>query len=343
MRNSPEAVILTYAKGGLGKSTLGAQLAAWVYKKYKKITRVVNADGGGTYQAHAPLIEAGVSQLWNVDQWDEASTFYTLDKATQGWWPEDPNEPNSPLVAPYKSWKECPTCKEDVGAKGFALPKNCKSCKTPLAAGTFCRTKYEVTPEFDKVGAVIFEGFTKFGDMLLQRLRSVNSEGGRTFSDAGFKVSAPGKQHYGDAQTYLSQFVSNSQKIPVNVIYWTALEHRGEDEDKPVYGPKGPGKALTSTCIPWFHHVLHLDAVPKMEGPRVKKDENGLEVVERKLFLAPHYPPDNKLYCYTAKTSIPLAGKMETIMDFPADGNTAAKFMDGLAAARQRAKEALLG
>ena len=340
---SPSNVIMAYSQGGIGKSTFGAQLAAWTYKNFNKKTRVVNADGGGTMNAHAPLIEAGISEIWNIDQWDEKSTFYTLDAASKGWWPENVNEPNSPLVAPYESWKECPTCKGDVGAVGFNLPKNCHSCKTPLAAGTFCRTRLNLSKTFENIGLLEFEGFTAFGDILMRRLRSANPEGGRVVVDAGFKITAPGQQHYGDAQTYLAQYVANSKNIPVDLVYWTALENRGEEDGKPVYGPKGPGQALTSLCIPWFTDVIHLDGIPKIEKGSIVKDANGLEVIERKLFLAPHYPPDNKMYMFKAKTSATLAGSMPTVLNFSAEGNTAAAFMDELAKAKKRALTEMLG
>jgi hypothetical protein len=334
---------MIYGQGGMGKSTLGAQAAAFVYKKTGKKARVVNADGGGTSNAHAPLIEAGVCELWPIDRWDEKSIFYTLEKAAEGFWPEDVNEPNSPLVAPYQTYKECPSCKKDVGAKGFNLPKQCVSCGTPLAAGTFCKTRTILTPEFAEVGCVIFEGFTSFGDLLMRRLTQINPDGGRSITDEGFKISAPGQQHYGDAQSYLGKFVAKSKTIPVDLVVWTALENRGEDDGKPAYGPKGPGNALTVACIPWFTDVLHLDGIPKYDKGQIVKDANGLEVIERKLFLAAHYPADNKMYQFRAKTSSPLAGGMPTMLDFVSQGNTFAKFMGELEGAKNRAKEALLG
>lgn len=341
---TPSNVTLVYAQGGMGKSTLGAQLAAWVYKTLGKKTRVVNMDGGGTRNAHSYLIDKGVSEVWDVDQWDEKSLFLTLDLASKGWWQEDTKEPNSPLLAPFSKWKECPSCQKDVGAKGYALPQKCASCGTVLAAGTFCRTRTTYANGFDAVGAVVFEGFTSFGDSLLRRLRTINPEGGRTVEDkAGdgttFKIAAPGQQHYGDAQAYLSQYVANSKAIPTSFIFWTALENRGDEDGKVVYGPKGPGQALTTQCVPWFTDVIHLDGLPRIEKGLVVKDENGLEIVDRKLFLAPHYPPDNKLALFRAKTSAPVAGGMPTLMNFPKEGNTMEKLFGLIEQARKKAWE----
>lgn len=340
---TPKNVVMVYGAGGMGKSTLGAQAAAWVYKTYGLKTHVVNADGGGTHNAYAPLIDADVAKVWNIDLWDEQSTFYHLEKASKGWWPEDITEPNSPLVAPYTEWKVCPSCGKDVGAKGFNLPKQCASCKSALAAGTFCRKAREINEQFSDVGLVAFEGFTSFGDILMRRLTDVNPEGGRVVNDVGYKITAPGMQHYGNAQTYLGKYVANSKVIPTELVLWTALEHRGDDEDTNVYGPKGPGKALTTACIPWFTDVLHLDGIPEMQGGRIIKDENGLEKVSRKLFLEPHYPADNKVCQFKAKTSATLGGDMPTILDFPPKGNTFTKFMELLDAAKKAAAKELLG
>ncbi len=345
---TPANVMMIYAQGGMGKSTLGAMLAAYEWKTNGKKTRVVNMDGGGTRNAHAALIERGISEVWDLDQWDEKSLFLTLDLATKGYWPEDGTEPNSPLLAPFSKWKECPSCNKDVGAKGYALPPRCASCGATLAAGTFCRTRTTYANGFENVGAVVFEGFTSFGEALLRRLRSINPEGGRSIEDKGadgssFKVSAPGQQHYGDAQAYLAQYVANSKAIPTGRVMWTALENRGEEDGKAIYGPKGPGQALTITCIPWFTDVIHLDGVAKTEKGLVVKDASGMEVVERKLFLAPHYPADNKLYLFRAKTSAPLTGGMPTVLDFPATGeNTITKLFRMIEEAKAKAGETLL-
>lgn len=345
---TPKNVMMVYAQGGMGKSTLGAQLAAYTYKTTGKKTRIVNADGGGTTNAYGILLEKGIAEIWHIDQWDEKSLFLTLDQATKGYWPEDVKEPNSPLLPPFSKWKECPSCKGDVGAKGFALPPKCTSCGAPLAAGTFCRTRTTYANGFDAVGAVVFEGFTSFGEALLRRLRTINPEGGRVIDDKGsdggvFKVAAPGQQHYGDAQAYLGQFVANSKTIPTDRVLWTALENRGEEEGKAVFGPKGPGQALTATCIPWFTDVIHLDGVAKTSGGLVVKDANGQEIIERKLFLAPHYPPDNKLFLFKAKTSSPLLGGLPPLLDFPPTGNTIERLFGLIEEAKLKAGEAMLG
>ena len=61
-----------------------------------------------------------------------------------------------------------------------------------------------------------------------------------------------------------------------------------------------------------------------------------MELIQRKIFLMPHFPPDNPAYKFAAKTSAPMAGKMPVVLD--ADMR---KFYIELEAAHQRAAETL--
>lgn len=331
--------MLLYGSGGIGKSTCLATAAAYVWKAKGKKTRIVNADGGGTSSSLQGLMEEGIVEVWNVDQWDEKSIFLTLDLATKGWWPKDVNTPNSELLPPAQEWKECPFCFKDTGAKGLAAVKVCELCKHELPSGLSLVFHRDPINGLENVGLVGFEGFTSFGDLLMRRLRKVDPSGGRSISDGDFKISAPGQQHYGDAQSYLQSFVANVRLIPVELVIWTALEIKSDDDGKPLYGPKGPGKALTSTCIPWFTDVLHLDAYPKVDAKGASiKNPDGTEALERKLFLAPHYPPDNKIFKFAAKSSAPTFGGGMPLSIEP----DMRKFFPLLEEAFKKAKEELL-
>jgi hypothetical protein len=150
---------------------------------------------------------------------------------------------------------------------------------------------------------------------MLRRLRSIDSGGGLSVKDGDTKISQPGQQHYGMAQSYIAQYVANSRTLPCDLIMWTALELKSDDDGKPLYGPMLPGKKLTAQCIPWFTDVLHLDALAQRTKSGVVKDDNGMEVLERKLFLMPHFPPDNPAYKFAAKTSVPMNSGMPVVID----------------------------
>ena len=327
---------MIYAVGGAGKSTLAAQVAAHVWRTMGKCTRVVNADGGGTSSAFQALAELGAAEIWDIDLWNEGSLFQTLDFATKGYWPIDPTTPNTTLMPPTRDWKPCPECKENTGAGLFGMVQKCGSCGVVFPPGTLLPLRRDPINGMEDVGCYVFEGLTAFGELLLRRLRTVDSSGGNVINDSGFKVTSPGMQHFGGAQSYLAQFVSNFRQLPVEIVVSTALELRSDDDGKPLYGPALPGKALTARCIPWFTDVLHLDVLAKRDAKGVVKNAEGFEVLDRKLFLAPHFPPDNVAYKFAAKTSAP--GGMPLAIE--ADMEV---FFSNLAAAQERAKAALQG
>lgn len=335
--------MLLYGGAGLGKSTLCAQTAAYVWKKWGKKTRVVGGDGGGN-KAFAPLIEKGVVEYWAVDTYAEGSIFANLTMATKGWWPENPLDIDSPLLPNLKRWKPCPFCGVDTESVGPAQNKACPGCKKPFPSTLRLEQKVEAVNGFDEVGAYVFEGATAFGRLMLNRLRIVDPAGGNQVKDGEFSISTLGRQHYGAAQDYAGMQVSNTRLLPVPIVLWTALELRGVDEDnKPAYGPAFPGKALLEKCIPWFTDVIHVDRVVKMNGATPVRDADGMEASVRKLYLDTHYPSDIKPFGFKAKSSAPLGGGMPLVLDFPPKGNTMQMYFEKVEEAKMAAGKELLG
>lgn len=298
---------LLYGAGGTGKSTQAAILAEWVHKNWGLKTRVVNADGGGTASAFAHLIELGIAELWDIDLWTDTSIFALLDFATKGYWPEDVSVPNSRLLPAVETLRVCPNPKCGHAQPGPII--KCVKCSQAPPQGVLCPVKVNRLNGSDTVGLECFEGLTAFSDNLMRRLRTIDPGGGNTIKDQNFSISSPGQHHYLAAQSYIAQFVSNTRQLPYPLVLWTALELRADDDGKPVYGPQGPGKKTTSTCIPWFTDVLHLDSIAKTTSQGiVEKDKDGLEILDRKIYLQPHFPPDNKAFKFVAKTSRTYAG-----------------------------------
>lgn len=328
---------LIYGAGGSGKSTLLAQASEYIWKTEKKKTRIVNADGGGTRSAFQHLLDAGIAEVWDIDLWDASGIFSTLDLATKGWWPYDTEIPNSPLLTSIREWRKCPGCEDDTGATSFAMVPKCQRCGMAFGAGQVLPVRRELINGAEEIGLWGFEGLTAYGDLMLRRLSTLDPSGGNQVKDGEFRISAAGQQHYGMAQKYIAQYVSNSRSLPVDLVVWTALELRSDDDGKPLYGPALPGKKLTAMCIPWFNDVLHLDALPKRDAKgQLIKDKNGMEELERKLFLMPHFPPDNPGYRFAAKTSVPVVGGMPLVIE--ADMRT---FYEELAKAQKKAAETL--
>lgn len=328
----------------MGKSTLAAQVAEYTWKKLGLKTRVVTADGGGE-KAYQHLVEAGIVKLWPIDTFSEASIFHNLGQATKGWWPQNVDEPDSLLLPPLKVWKPCPFCLEDSGSIGLAQAERCAVCKKPFGQGVRLEKRSEPANGFEEIGAYVFEGATSFGQLMLNRLRLIDSAGGRQVKDGEFIISGLGKQHYGDAQNYAAIQVANTHTIPVPIVLWTALELRGVDEqDKPAYGPAFPGKALLERCLPWFTDVIHTDILPKLQANgQPVLDAQGQQIVERKLFVAPHFPPDCKPHGFFAKCSAPLGGGFPSMIPFTEEGNTAERFFELMEVAKEKAKARLNG
>lgn len=331
--------ILVYGAGGAGKSSRLAECAEWMWEKHELRTRVVNADGGGTRSAFEHLTDAGIASIWDIDLWTASGIFSTLDFATKGWWPEQLDVPNSLLQPGIREWRKCPGCEGDTGATSFAMVPKCKACGLNFGQGQILPVRRDKINGADTVGLWCFEGLTAFGELMLRRLRSIDSGGGLSVKDGETKISQPGQQHYGMAQSYIAQYVANSRALPCEMVCWTALELKSDEDGKPLYGPMLPGKKLTAQCIPWFTDVLHLDALPKKDkSGRVEKDSDGMEVLNRKLFLAPHFPPDNPAYRFAAKTSVPQKCGMPLVID--AD---MAEFFKALDSTRERASSRIGG
>lgn len=333
---TPTNLILLYGQGGIGKSTLIAQAAAHIYKTTGLRTRIIGADGGGT-KAFKLLIDEGIVEYCPIDLWDDTSIFNVLDFVTKGSWPADPLTPNSELLPPFETYRECLKCKKDIGGKGVVA--KCGACGVVVGAGERPPRRINLINGFEKIGLVAFEGLSAFGTILLNRLRRIDPTGGRIIKDGDYNISALGQQHYGDAQNYITQYVANTRLIPVPMVLWSALELRGQDDGygKPIFGPALPGKKLTALCVPWFTDVLHIDGVPK------QRDASGVEVMERTIFLAQHFPADTKPYGFVAKTSAPLEGGMPLTIPFTSTGNTMTTYFNELDKAYEKARKAVLG
>lgn len=309
----------------------------YVHRTEGKRSRVVNADGGGTAVALGALESEGIVDIWHIDQWTEKSPFAMIDLASRGWWPEDIHTPNSRLLPPVNEWRPCPACGGDSGARGLTMPPSCSSCKKAFPSGLVLPLRREPTNGLQEIGLVGFEGMTSFGDILLDRFREKDPTGGNVITDGDFKIAQSGQGHYGMAQQYLLRALRSVRQIPVKTVVWTALELRSDDDGKPLYGPAGPGKKLTTLGIPCFTAVLHLEAVAKKDpSGRAMKDKDGVEILDRRLFLAPHYPSDAPSNRFVAKVSVPRGGTMPLSIDASME-----TFFKELGRARAEAQAAL--
>ena len=154
-------------------------------------------------------------------------------------------------------------------------------------------TKWIVDPHLDDIGALAYEGLTGFADMLMADLsdksaKGINVGGGGAFNfrDGDTVVGSNNQAHYGQVQSRLYHAVSQSQRMPVLYVVWTAMARRGQDADNlaTILGPQVCGKALTSEVPRWFVYTFRLMAVPA--NPTTKQKE------EHRLYFHDHLAMD---------------------------------------------------
>lgn len=215
---------LIYGASGAGKTTQAQELARWVRQEMGPgmITRIVSASGGG-WSSIEPAVNKGLVIPTFIC--DRRYAVETVDKMTQGWWPQDPQDPASPLIPPEKQ-KEW----EGVGAIVF-------DSMTEIA---------------DWMQSKLIAREAK-GEIKVSQL-SVK------FRDGDTDYGLPALAHYGNIQQRIKDLVSQSKSIPGRYIVWTALELKATDDNSrlPLYGPDVIGKAKTASASAWFDNTLHL-------------------------------------------------------------------------------------
>lgn len=140
--------------------------------------------------------------------------------------------------------------------------------KVPALGG-----KWIVDPERNaRTGIYAYEGFTGFGDILMQDLAKKAAQGvnigGQApavkFKDGEVSVAGNAPAHYGNAQVQLTMAAQESFHLEADYVVWTALARRASDNDTnaTILGPQIVGKALTSEAPRWFVYTFRVQATP---------------------------------------------------------------------------------
>lgn len=214
--------ILVYGVSNSGKTTQVQELGKWVNRKLQKKVRLVSCSGGG-WTSIMPAIKAGIVVPTFIRE--RAYPLNTLDKMTRGWWPENPDDPLSPLLPPekQKDWN-------DVGGVVFDSLTESATWMMNNLANREAR-----------------------GDIKISQL-SIK------FRDGDTDYGSPALAHYGNVQNRFEELVAASKCLGGKYVMWTALELKSTDDNSrlPLYGPDIVGKAKTAQCGAWFDNTLHL-------------------------------------------------------------------------------------
>lgn len=347
---------LLYGASGVTKTSNIGRVALRYHKLTGRRTRLVSADGGG-WDPIQPLVDSGIVEPWPIRLWPHR--VETIDKASQGYWPQNLNDPLSPLEPPtVVAWSAtCPRCRNQAGDGPLLVygpapsqPRNlvCPQCKAvagPRDIDLKVAATYYPNPKNDlrQVALVAFEGLTSFGDSLLEYLMAtkatLSQEPSYSWPDGDQTYSGGNQTYYGFVQNRLYEFVHKSHMIPfVEKIIWTALEGKGEEEATrvPIFGPAIAGKKATGKAPQWFGNTLHFEMATTVESG-TDANQQAKVTTRPVLYLRTHADALSRIP-FQAKTRAPFQYYQELPDFMEAD---VAKLYDKLDELNQRVKQEL--
>lgn len=277
---------------GSGKSSLGATLAKYLWRKYKKVLLYYSSDGGGFPAEVQACIGAGIIRVFRMytrDPGDLSLSFETCQRAAQMWWPKRINpatgevEPGVELVPPIAIRYEM-RCSQghlvkSVPSQALIQPTVCPECRKPVTTTDMRVTRTTVQNKgFEDVGGVFYDGLSS---MLAWELREMGHRSGRLElkgeeSSIGGKVisgdlkfGGTTRSHVGFVQARGEELVHLTLGIPNLVVppVFTMLTHEDVDERSlSIIGPKIAGRAKTDEAPQWFGNLMEAAKIPALTG-----------------------------------------------------------------------------
>jgi len=265
----PTPVELVYGRSGTGKTNWTLELAEHIWKTRQKKTRIYMGDGG--VQTALDYITRDGENLYELGALDiyqyniHSHPFETCSLITQGYWPENLDDPDSKLLAP------------DLAS-------------LPNTFGMFVFEGLTAMCEY-------LMGYIE-GGLSEQAARPGIKLGGGL--DAPFKVTdgsitlgGVSQSGYGFVQRLIKTLIEQTRVLSP-LVYWTAHQREVEDvENKTtIIGPNVAGKALTTLIGASFGNTIHLDTVSKTR--KVKEENKVVEdiTIERRAYWKEHFDPD---------------------------------------------------
>lgn len=227
-----------YGPSGSWKTTAGKHFAHYIAETTGKATYLFSSDGGG-WEACQPEIDAGMVLPYRCEA--NVLPMVLARKISQGFWPENPTE--------------------------------------------YQPERINLVPmDFERVGGIIVEGWTSLSSMLMRYCSDKGIQAGDKEYTGLFKLPihiegqlkdekfGPSTQnHYGMVQNQLNGITMNFTSLPVRYVLFTALEGKGEEDDRtPTYGPAIAGKKATPQAPSWVGDCIHAQdySVPrKVKAP----------------------------------------------------------------------------
>lgn len=305
-------VELVYGRSGSGKSTWCIKLARHFYQTKGLKTRLYIGDGGLETYESSGLIEAGVMEVLQYNNRKEP--ILTCQRICEGYWPKDPNDPNSPLIKP-----DFEQLRANYGLYIFE--------------GLTAMADHMMS---DKEGGMAWRAAR--GEKIGQDTPFVIMEGGEKFGG-----NPP--SHFGFVQRKIEDNIERTRALP-GWVQWTAHERKAEDYDTKdtEFGPDICGKALTTKIGARFGNSIHLH--PAMKTIKQKDEVTGKmvdhEIVDYRAYTRKHFDPMQKSYVmYYANNRMPdtFRDEMPEFLSPP----DPVRFYQILETAKKKAIESLQG
>jgi hypothetical protein len=341
---------------GSGKTSLIADFAKWTYEKTGKTTLFYAVDGGSDIEAIRQMVDAGIIWGWNMRTRGEA--FDTCSKASRGYWPKEWDTKTGKgssvcdMVKPVEQeytllCAKGHEVKKSNQRKAFNNAIKCPKCQVPTALqtrGSKITSTLRVTPGFENVGAVAYDGLSSMQDWVMEDMADMTARGvlvGESTALGGKIVSgdsafgANNRSHYGFAQIQAQKWILASTAITFLDVppIWTALETRGSDDQTklPVYGPQIAGRAKTDKVPSWVGNCLGAQIVHTKDNKKIHR-----------LWLTEYKEADNIPHlCKTRALPGSMPDFIEDEVGVPHSGFSLGVFFDKMEEATKGASENL--
>src|SRR6201996_3813605 len=197
--------LMVYGPSGSGKSTQARYFAKYVYETLGKRTRFICTDGGSLWEALADYVEEGFVDTLLVPSAPEYNPFSVMRKLGRGEWPE---------------------------GNAIGLPAAVK-----VGTETKWKTNTKWIPwgqaQTESIGLIVTDSLTGYSssfmyDAAVKNIR-IGEEGGAPRDEEGERLGTNTRNHYGDAQNEVKNYINLIVALPCPFSYFTALEDGGTE------------------------------------------------------------------------------------------------------------------
>jgi hypothetical protein len=268
-----------YGQSGTGKSEAAASVIEQIFVEDGLKSRVIVGDGSKATYIDRGLVDAGIVEVvdFSVRKWP----LTTAAKLTEGWWPKDVNDPDSPLVAP--------------------TPATLANLGVFVVEGLSVMGQYIMGDQLGGLAEQAARGI-KIGENSPVRSTDILYDNkGLEIKDSGPGTVFGGNpmSHFGFAQRRLLANIERTKVFP-NIVIWTAHEKGAKDKvsGETVVGMEAIGEAITANLSRHFNNTLHFVTASRKKDKA--KDEHTEAMVidldsEFRIYTRDHYHPDGTM------------------------------------------------